>query len=215
MNVHSEHGTLMPKVPQAHLDARRLEILRAAHDCFGRQGIHGTTMRDICEEAGVSVGTVYRYFQGKDDVVRALAEWARLDKEKMVADLDRERPLEAVLVLAGRLLGPLRGPRAREAARLDVRLWAEALSDAELETLWRENYESLHEALTALVREGQSSGEIRGDVPADEAARVFLALAQGTVMLRSLETSLDADRMLGTLTDLLGRGLAAEPGRDR
>ena len=199
----------MPRVPQAHLDARRREILLAAHRCFGRHGIHGTSIREICEEAEVSVGTVYRYFEGKDDVVRALAEWARMDKQKMVEGLDRDRPLDALTELSRRLLAPLGAPGAREAARLDVRLWSEALSDEGLEGIWRENYTSLHEAVEELVRDGQRAGEVRGDVDAGEVARVFLALAQGSVMLRSLETSLDADRLLGAITDLLERGLSA------
>lgn len=199
----------MPRVPQARLDARRLQILRAAHRCFGREGIHGTSMRDVCEEADVAVGTVYRYFDGKRELVRALAEWARLDKEKMVADLGRERPLAALAELARRLLGPLRSPRAGEAARLDVRLWAEALADEELEALWRENFDALGASVEELVREGQAAGEIRDDLPAEDAARLFLALGQGAVMLRSLEGTLEPDAFLEALTALLERGLAA------
>ena len=199
----------MPDVPQAHRDERRRQILRAAHACFGREGIHGTSVQDICEEADVSVGTIYRYFEGKADLVRGLAEWARLDKEKMVAGLEDEPPLAAVQSLARRLLAPLGSRSGREAARLDVRLWAEALTSEELEAIWRENYEALHREVSDLVEAGQEAGEIRRDVPAAEAARVFLALGQGAIMLQSLELGLESGPFLDTLTATLVRGLAA------
>lgn len=202
----------MPKVPQAHLDARRREILAAAHICFGRDGIHGTTMRDVAAEADVSVGTLYRYFEGKGEVVRALADWARRDKEEKLEGLDRSHPLEAVIALARRLLAGLHTAEAREAARVDVRLWAEALSDDELEAMWRRNLAELQDSVTELMREGQAEGAIRDDLAAEEAARAFLALGQGTVMLRSLETDFDTDRLLGTIEGLLERGLSAESG---
>ena len=56
---------------------------------------------------------------------------------------------------------------------------------------------------------GQGAGEIRRDVPAAEAARVFLALGQGAIMLQSLELGLESGPFLDTLTATLGRGLAA------
>src|SRR5215470_19874014 len=41
---------------------RRDEILAAAQRCFVRAGFHGASMQDICAEAGMSPGNLYRYF---------------------------------------------------------------------------------------------------------------------------------------------------------
>jgi len=46
----------VPKVTQAHLDARREQILNAAVACFEDKGFHQTTMADICGEAELSPG---------------------------------------------------------------------------------------------------------------------------------------------------------------
>ena len=54
----------MPKVTEAHLEARRQQILDAASACFSRQGFHQTTMQGICREVDLSPGAVYRYFAG-------------------------------------------------------------------------------------------------------------------------------------------------------
>jgi len=55
----------MPKVSDAHLAARRDQILAATARCFGRDGFHRTSMQDIVRESGISAGLVYRYFAGK------------------------------------------------------------------------------------------------------------------------------------------------------
>ena len=52
----------MPKVSEAHVEARKQQIMDAAKTCFSRQGFHQTSIQDICREAELSPGAVYRYF---------------------------------------------------------------------------------------------------------------------------------------------------------
>jgi AcrR family transcriptional regulator len=44
-------------------------VLKAATDLFGRQGYHGTTMRDIARESGLGLGALYYYFESKEELV--------------------------------------------------------------------------------------------------------------------------------------------------
>jgi AcrR family transcriptional regulator len=48
---------------------RRGQILRAALDVFSRKGFHGATIREIAAAAGVAEGTIYLYFENKQDVL--------------------------------------------------------------------------------------------------------------------------------------------------
>ena len=64
----------MPKVTEAHLEARRHQILEAASSCFARRGFHQCTMHDICAEAQLSPGAVYRYFHSKEEIIEAMCE---------------------------------------------------------------------------------------------------------------------------------------------
>ena len=56
-------------------DERQEQILRAAAAVMIRQGYDKTTMNDIADEAGVSRGTVYLHFKGKEELFEALLSW--------------------------------------------------------------------------------------------------------------------------------------------
>ncbi len=49
-------------------------ILSAARKLFAEKGYEGTTVRDICDEAGVNISLVSYHFGGKERVLHALFE---------------------------------------------------------------------------------------------------------------------------------------------
>jgi len=53
---------------------RRGELLRAARSVFREEGVVGARVADIAQRAGVATGTVYRYFDSKEALVRGLVE---------------------------------------------------------------------------------------------------------------------------------------------
>jgi AcrR family transcriptional regulator len=52
--------------------ARPAEILSAALDCFAERGFAATRLADVAARAGVTKGTLYLYFPGKEDLFKAL-----------------------------------------------------------------------------------------------------------------------------------------------
>jgi AcrR family transcriptional regulator len=64
------------------------QILNAARRCFVREGFHTTTMADVIAESGLSVGAVYRYFPGKEDLIRAAVQGSI----ERVAEIDQAAP---------------------------------------------------------------------------------------------------------------------------
>jgi AcrR family transcriptional regulator len=64
----------VPKIAEEARAARRDQIIAAAAGCFAKSGYHATTMADIAEAAGVSKGTPYLYFPGKEALFIALYE---------------------------------------------------------------------------------------------------------------------------------------------
>src|SRR5690606_3122603 len=51
----------------------------AAIVCFRRRGFHQASMQEICAEAGISAGALYRYFGSKADIIGAIAEESRAE----------------------------------------------------------------------------------------------------------------------------------------
>jgi AcrR family transcriptional regulator len=50
----------------------RTAILQAAHDLFVRQGYHGTSMRQIAQQANTALSGLYNHFSSKEDVFEAV-----------------------------------------------------------------------------------------------------------------------------------------------
>ncbi len=53
-------------------DARPAELLAAALDLFVERGFAGTRLDDVAARAGVSKGTLYLYFENKEELFRAV-----------------------------------------------------------------------------------------------------------------------------------------------
>ena len=51
---------------------RRDEIMAAAKEVFARKGFHDTTIADIAKQAGLAYGSIYWYFDSKDELFHAL-----------------------------------------------------------------------------------------------------------------------------------------------
>ncbi len=76
---------------------RRAEILAAAQRCFVRSGFHGASMQDICAEAGMSPGNLYRYFRSKEALIAGIAERDRAEVAQEFAHADLSHGFFAVL----------------------------------------------------------------------------------------------------------------------
>lgn len=64
----------MPKVSEEHKEQVRQHLLAAAWRVVGRDGIDAATTRAILDEADMSAGALYSYFESKDELFRVLAE---------------------------------------------------------------------------------------------------------------------------------------------
>lgn len=79
-----------PSVPRG--ERTRLRILAGAAQAVARHGLAKLDMGDVSESAGVSRGTLYRYFEGRDALLDALAVHEALQFWKGCLDALREAP---------------------------------------------------------------------------------------------------------------------------
>ena len=68
------------------MTTKRAAILKATLALISEHGFHGTAMSVIADRAGVGAGTIYRYFDGKEDLVTQL--YLEIKREMGVAFLD-------------------------------------------------------------------------------------------------------------------------------
>ena len=59
----------MPRLTDATKAARRAQIIEAAIDCFLERGYINTSMSDIIKASGLSSGSIYSHFSGKEDIL--------------------------------------------------------------------------------------------------------------------------------------------------
>ena len=57
------------------MNPKRKQIFNAAVKKFSENGATDTTMKEIAQEAGVGKGTLYRYFEDKEDLVSSLMSY--------------------------------------------------------------------------------------------------------------------------------------------
>jgi AcrR family transcriptional regulator len=62
----------MPEITDERRAARRQQTLDAARACLQDRSLEAVSMEMIIARSGLSTGTVYGYFKGKDDIINAV-----------------------------------------------------------------------------------------------------------------------------------------------
>lgn len=207
----------MPKVSQAHLDARRAQIIDAANVCFSRRGLHGTTMQDIIRESGLSAGAIYSYFASKNAIVAAIAAERHAAERSTISSAGRKADFgKALEQLSQYFVGSLQQAGEQERRRVGIQLWAEALHDDELLPVVRKGVDEPRKMLAAMAKTAQQQGRLRPEFQPDAVARIFIALFHGLILQQAWDKRVEIRPYLAAL-DALRRLILAEqrkPGAD-
>ena len=172
---------------------RRTEILDAAQTCFARAGFHQASMQDICAEANMSPGNLYRYFPSKEAIIAGICERDRAEAaESFVAA--REAP-DFFSGLAGLAKFHLIERTAVEVG-LCAEIMAESRRNPEVARVYHAFECDIKDRLTAMLRHGVDHGEIRNDLDLDTAAAVLLVIADGISWRRAVDPAFDAEKIL-------------------
>ncbi|MDX2167630.1 MAG: helix-turn-helix domain-containing protein [Deltaproteobacteria bacterium] len=192
----------MPKVSEAHRDARRQQILDAAGACFAREGFHRTTMDDIVRAARLSPGAIYRYFPSKAAIIDAIAAERHAREAALIAAAAADAgddTAAALHAIARAFLAPLADAAERQRRRVGVQLWAEALRDPRLCAVARAGIARPRRLLAAVLRDGQRRGSVPAGLDADAAARAMIALFQGFILQQAWEPRVAVGPYLATI----------------
>jgi TetR/AcrR family fatty acid metabolism transcriptional regulator len=153
-------------------EARRRAILESAVRVFAENGFFAARIRDIAAGAGVAEGTIYLYFDGKDDLLLTafrdkVAEFCASVRDLLSSSLpfqerlsrfvahqfesiEADPPLATVLLLESRQSSKFYGGAVRDV----LRAYAQAIDE--------------------LLASGQHSGELRPDADVPLARRMLI-----------------------------------------
>ena len=198
----------MARVSQAHLDARRRQILDGAAVCFARNGFHATSMQDVLKEVDLSAGAVYRYFSGKEELIGAIVGEVLGEVHAGFEEAVRSSPPPPPDVLVASVLSRVLGTKesltvdGRPAfPRLVIQVWTETLRNDELAAVLFEGYGAVRETWARIAGAYQEAGTMRSDVSPEYVARTMMAAAMGFIAQQALFGP--------TPTEVLGDGLRA------
>jgi AcrR family transcriptional regulator len=176
----------MPRVSEAHLAARRQQILDAARACFLRNGFHMTSMQDVIAEAGLSVGAVYRYFRSKNELIAAIADEYSGEISTRLGELiaDPRRPLADVMETAIDLVDANTGPDGM--MRLALQVWSEAMRDEVVAVTAERIYATMRGNFIRLARRATGTGELPPGTDAEAVGGALFSLVVGFALQRML-----------------------------
>ncbi|MBB1078508.1 TetR/AcrR family transcriptional regulator [Limosilactobacillus sp. STM2_1] len=86
------------QLENAKMPAGKKKVLQTALTLFANNGFHATTTAKIAKQAGVSEGTIYKYFNSKDDLLAKLLQPILLEiKDNFFSDIDYSADLTELI----------------------------------------------------------------------------------------------------------------------
>jgi AcrR family transcriptional regulator len=192
---------------QAQSD-RRAEILAAAQRCFVRSGFHGASMQDICSEAGMSPGNLYRYFPSKEALIAGIAERDRAEVGQQFASADLSQGFFAVLEGMARHHFTV---RPTEQVLLCTEVMAEARRNPDIARISNSFDVDVRKWLLDLLQAAADRGDIPGDVDFDGVITMLMIIADGVWWRRALDPNFKPEAMVPIFMDITRHMLRSRP----
>jgi len=176
--------------------SRREAILAAAERAFNKHGYASTTVAEVAVEAGISKGSIYNYFQSKEDLFHQVfghvVGSVEVDLGRIVAEpLSAGEKLSQALDYWYERLG-----RYLRIGRLVLESWATAARQdrqGELMAALTRVYDPARELLGSILAQGVESGEFRQDMSPSVGATLIMALLDGLQLESILGIGTDVD----------------------
>ena len=190
-------------------EARRDQILDAARICFARSGFRGASMQEICAEAKMSPGALYRYFPSKEAIVEAIAQEERCDAAALVEAMRGSAPLIERMV--GCAMGYFDFMRHEGATSLMAEISAESLRNTAICQRFAKIDDGVRDTIRDVLDEAVGRGEMPPLGDADATIGVIMAAVDGIALRQISDPDLTPARMRPVLQRMLSGMLGIAP----
>jgi AcrR family transcriptional regulator len=194
--VTTRRGSTPSREPRAR--EKRDRIIEAARDVCNRKGFEATRMEEIAQLAAVSKGTLYNFFESKEDlfvdaVLLSYAEFGRVLPAVEDASLEPLARLDALIESLADSFDDICQEILLAHQAWSVALRAPAAREKLMGAL-RAIYAEFSARLENILRAGIERGQLRSDLDVDVAVATWLATFDGLLYRASFEDRLTASQ---------------------
>lgn len=175
---------------------KRETILAAAFHIYQSQGFRRATVEDIAQKAGIAKGTIYLYFQNKEEIFQALfaemlTNLGRQSQELVTAlesapsspsSQQHEQTLNTFFANLEKAVGNMLGYLQGTPSYFEMLSLQEPKQRAKLLAELKQNFDSLAQFYQKSLVEAQKKGLIRPEIDLGHFSRVFLAALDGLLL---------------------------------
>jgi AcrR family transcriptional regulator len=193
---------------------KREQIIRAAAKVFARKGFAGTLIADIAAEAGIGKGTVYEYFDSKEDLFFGVFEWFVQQsgaEAKIGISVLGESASERLWALSEALLRYWF--ERRDLFTLTMEFWSASASSQmrrRFKSAFREAYQHFRSVVAGLLQEGIERGEFRPEVEVESVAAALVGTWDALLLQAWFDEGFDPMSTARSFWIALNRGLASQ-----
>lgn len=157
---------------------KKSRIVAAAAQVFAQRGFSGTSVAEIAVQAGIGKGTIYEYFNSKEDLFFAVFEWYHsitatgLTVNISVLGGSATQRLEALNDAIINLWDEI-----EDIFALTMEFWAASSTSVmrrRFQDAFKNLYQDLREMVSSLIQVGIDDGEFRRDVDAKAVATALV-----------------------------------------
>lgn len=188
-------------VNEAGTVSRRQQIIEAAKRRVARSGFHGASMHEICAEAGMSPGAVYRYFRSKDEIIAAIAEDEQASTAALFTAAGEGGFHERMLRIGRTFLKSMAEPGR---VALMAEIMAESLRNPEVAKLFCTAEDSTRQKFADLLSQAVAAGEVELPMDFDVAITCIMAVGEGLAFRMANDPTLTPERAEPMLKAMAG-----------
>ena len=187
------------------VDNKRERILEAAERVFAKKGFHSARVSDIAREADVADGTIYIYFESKEDLILSIFKekigaWIDELKKKLEACKSAKEKLRVIVDTHFRTL--YENPHLAQIVQIELRACSAFMRGGSAPEMKR-----YLKVIEEVLREGKERGEFRKDFSEWLAARALLGIMDEMTTIWVLRKKLQLPAIVDDVLDIFYNGI--------
>jgi AcrR family transcriptional regulator len=169
---------------EAMRNATRVKIHSAAIKLFSDKGFTSTSVQEIVDTAGISMGLLYRHYKTKDEIFGALVKEALDGLEQVGNTFDSNiQPIEAISMFTNEIIDDFsKNEEFMQYMMLMTQPFLENLQYPWMNELFERNA-YMRSRFALLIEKGQELGQFKHGDP-DKMTQLFFSMIQGMCIMK-------------------------------